>query len=278
MTQATVSRDIKELGLGEGADYIGERRGIQVRRAERGTNYVSRLHRAMAELSIDRRGQRESDRDAHAAGQRDDGGFGDRRSRMAGGPRNDRRRRHDSDRRALGAKRRPFVQQRFADLKAGSRGGMSRIVLAYSGGLDTSVLLKKLRPRGPRGRRDDRRPRRKRRDRRERRPRRVGGRARQGARASARTMRCCVDARERFIAEYAFAALRANALYQGVYPLSAALSRPLIAELLVETAHEYGASDGRARLHRQRQRPSSHRARRARARSRHWSCRAPLRE
>ena len=51
-----------------------------------------------------------------------------------------------------------------------------------------------------------------------------------------------VDARERFISEYAFAALRANALYQDVYPLSAALSRPLIAELLVQTAHEYGAT------------------------------------
>ena len=39
----------------------------------------------------------------------------------------------------------------------------------------------------------------------------------------------------------ALPALRANALYEGVYPLSAALSRPLIAALLVETAHRYGA-------------------------------------
>jgi len=50
-----------------------------------------------------------------------------------------------------------------------------------------------------------------------------------------------IDARERFIADYAFKALAANALYQGVYPLSAALSRPLIADLLVETAEQYGA-------------------------------------
>ncbi len=35
---------------------------------------------------------------------------------------------------------------------------------------------------------------------------------------------------------------QANALYQDVYPLSAALSRPLIADLLVKTAHEYGAT------------------------------------
>jgi argininosuccinate synthase len=36
-------------------------------------------------------------------------------------------------------------------------------------------------------------------------------------------------------------ALRANAAYQGIYPLSAALSRPLIGALLVETAHERAA-------------------------------------
>jgi argininosuccinate synthase len=45
-----------------------------------------------------------------------------------------------------------------------------------------------------------------------------------------------IDARERFIEEYASKALAANAMYEGVYPLSAALSRPLIAQLLVETA------------------------------------------
>src|ERR1700678_3236069 len=51
-----------------------------------------------------------------------------------------------------------------------------------------------------------------------------------------------IDARNRFVEEYAYAALRANALYQDVYPLSAALSRPLIAQLLVETAAAYSAS------------------------------------
>jgi len=50
-----------------------------------------------------------------------------------------------------------------------------------------------------------------------------------------------IDAKERFIEEFAQPALRANALYEGVYPLSASLSRPLIAALLVETAHRYGA-------------------------------------
>jgi argininosuccinate synthase len=49
-----------------------------------------------------------------------------------------------------------------------------------------------------------------------------------------------IDARERFISDYAYKALAANARYQGTYPLSAALSRPLIADLLVEVAGEYG--------------------------------------
>jgi argininosuccinate synthase len=118
---------------------------------------------------------------------------------------------------------------------------MRRIVLAYSGGLDTSVLLKKLILEGNEvvamtvdlGESDA-----------------IAG---TGARAALEAVRAkaldlgaydavLIDARERFIGEYAFAALRANALYQDVYPLSAALSRPLIAELLVKTAHEFGAT------------------------------------
>ncbi|MGB6518752.1 MAG: argininosuccinate synthase [Candidatus Cybelea sp.] len=117
---------------------------------------------------------------------------------------------------------------------------MSRVVLAYSGGLDTSVLLKKLILEGHEviamtvdlGESDA-----------------VTG---AGAAAVLEAVRAkaialgsydaiVVDARERFAGEYAFAALRANALYQGAYPLSAALSRPLIGGLLVEIAHQYGA-------------------------------------
>ncbi len=115
-----------------------------------------------------------------------------------------------------------------------------RVVLAYSGGLDTSVLLKKLILEGHEvvaltvnlGESDA-----------------LSG---AGAQAQLETVRekavalgafdaVLVDARERFIENYAFAALRANALYQDAYPLSAALSRPLIGELLVETAHAYRA-------------------------------------
>jgi argininosuccinate synthase len=116
-----------------------------------------------------------------------------------------------------------------------------RLVLAYSGGLDTSVLLKKLILEGYEvvamtadlGESDPA----------------AGAQAPaalEAVRAKALALGAydavLIDARRRFITEYAFAALGANALYQDVYPLCAALSRPLIADLLVKTAHEYGAT------------------------------------
>lgn len=50
-----------------------------------------------------------------------------------------------------------------------------------------------------------------------------------------------VDVREPFLTDYAFSALKAGALYEGQYPLASALSRPLIARLLVEVARQEGA-------------------------------------
>ncbi len=50
-----------------------------------------------------------------------------------------------------------------------------------------------------------------------------------------------IDARAKFAQEFILPSLLANALYEGVYPLSAALSRPLISELLVEVAKKEGA-------------------------------------
>jgi argininosuccinate synthase len=49
-----------------------------------------------------------------------------------------------------------------------------------------------------------------------------------------------VDARHRFAREYVLPAIRANALYGGGYPLFTALGRPLIAELAVEHARATG--------------------------------------
>jgi argininosuccinate synthase len=115
-----------------------------------------------------------------------------------------------------------------------------KIVLAYSGGLDTSVLLKQFIEAGHQvvamtanlGESDM-----------------VSGEGAQDALEAVRHKALklgavdavLIDARERFIENYAYKALAANALYQGVYPESAALSRPLIADLLVETAAQYGA-------------------------------------
>ena len=50
-----------------------------------------------------------------------------------------------------------------------------------------------------------------------------------------------VDARKAFVDEFVLPALKANALYQGQYPLATALARPLMARLLVATAVKEGA-------------------------------------
>ena len=50
-----------------------------------------------------------------------------------------------------------------------------------------------------------------------------------------------VDAKDEFVKDYAFEALKANALYENKYPLHSALSRPLIAKKMVELAHQHGA-------------------------------------
>jgi len=114
-----------------------------------------------------------------------------------------------------------------------------QIVLAYSGGLDTSVLLKQFIEAGHDvvamtanlGESDL-----------------VAGDGSQAALDAVRQKALnlgakdavMIDARDRFITDYAYNALAANARYQGTYPLSAALSRPLIADLLVEVAEQYG--------------------------------------
>ena len=50
-----------------------------------------------------------------------------------------------------------------------------------------------------------------------------------------------VDARRLFVENFAFPSLMAEALYEGVYPLATALGRPLIAKLLVDLAREEDA-------------------------------------
>jgi len=117
---------------------------------------------------------------------------------------------------------------------------VSTIVLAYSGGLDTSVLLKRLLLEGhdvialtaDLGESDAA----------------TGDAAADAIEAISAKARAlgardavALDVRERFFHEYVLPAFAANVRYEGCYPLSAALSRPLIAALLVETARAYGA-------------------------------------
>ncbi|MBM3147758.1 MAG: argininosuccinate synthase, partial [Actinobacteria bacterium] len=50
-----------------------------------------------------------------------------------------------------------------------------------------------------------------------------------------------IDAKDELAQDYILPALMANALYEDKYPLVSSLSRPLIAKKLVEKAHEHGA-------------------------------------
>ena len=78
------------------------------------------------------------------------------------------------------------------------------------------------------------------------------------------------DVREEYVERVPLSkALKANALYENKYPLLSAMSRPIIVKHLVEEAHRTGATLHRPRLHRQGQRPGPLRGRHRRARPRH---------
>ncbi|MDD2252399.1 MAG: argininosuccinate synthase [Dehalococcoidales bacterium] len=51
-----------------------------------------------------------------------------------------------------------------------------------------------------------------------------------------------IDAKDSYVNEFIFPALKANAFYEGEYPLATALSRPLMARLMVEVARQEGAT------------------------------------
>lgn len=110
---------------------------------------------------------------------------------------------------------------------------VDHVVLAYSGGLDTSVAIPWIREHyGARvtalsvdvGQEGE-----------------LQGALDRALRNGAEDARL-VEAKSTFVREFLWPALRANALYQGVYPLSTALARPLIARTLAETALGLGAS------------------------------------
>jgi argininosuccinate synthase len=108
-----------------------------------------------------------------------------------------------------------------------------KVVLAYSGGVDTSVCIPYLKQEwgveevitlaADLGQGDELEP------------------IRQKALNSGASISLVVDGRAEFVRDYAFPALMANALYENRYPLSTSLARPLIAKMLVEAAEKYGA-------------------------------------
>lgn len=51
-----------------------------------------------------------------------------------------------------------------------------------------------------------------------------------------------IDAKDTFVRHFVFPALKADALYEGQYPLATALGRPLIAKILVDVARAEGAT------------------------------------
>ena len=107
-----------------------------------------------------------------------------------------------------------------------------KVVLAYSGGLDTSIILKWLQTEygcevvtftADLGQGEELEP----------------------ARAKAEMMGASdiyiEDVREEFVRDFVFPMFRANAVYEGLYLLGTSIARPLISKRLVEIAEETGA-------------------------------------
>ena len=110
---------------------------------------------------------------------------------------------------------------------------VNKVVLAYSGGLDTSVILKWLQDvyscevvtfTADIGQGEEVEP------------------ARSKAQAMGIREIYIEDLREEFVRDYVFPMFRANAIYEGEYLLGTSIARPLIAKRLIEIANESGAT------------------------------------
>ena len=113
-----------------------------------------------------------------------------------------------------------------------SKSDIKKVVLAYSGGLDTSIILKWLQNEyecevvtftADLGQGEELEP------------------ARKKAEMMGIREIYMDDLREEFVRDFVFPMFRANALYEGVYLLGTSIARPLIAKRLVEIAAETGA-------------------------------------
>lgn len=113
-----------------------------------------------------------------------------------------------------------------------SKRDVQRVVLAYSGGLDTSVILKWLQTTyncevvtftADLGQGEELEP------------------ARINAERMGASEIYIEDLKEEFVRDYVFPMFRANAIYEGTYLLGTSIARPLIAKRQVEIAEEVGA-------------------------------------
>lgn len=113
-----------------------------------------------------------------------------------------------------------------------SKKDIKKVVLAYSGGLDTSIILKWLREEydcevvtftADIGQGEEVEP------------------ARAKAEAMGVNSIYIDDLREEFARDYVYPMMRANAMYEGEYRLGTSIARPLIAKRLIEIANETGA-------------------------------------
>ena len=111
-------------------------------------------------------------------------------------------------------------------------GDVKKVVLAYSGGLDTSIILRWLQEAyrcqvvtftADIGQGDELEP------------------ARKKAKAMGAAKIYVEDLREEFVRDFVFPMFRAAALYEGVYLLGTSIARPLIAKRQIEIANEVGA-------------------------------------
>src|SRR5947207_11371331 len=115
---------------------------------------------------------------------------------------------------------------------ANKSGDVKKVVLAYSGGLDTSVILRWLQETyrcevvtftADLGQGEELAP------------------ARKKAELMGATQIFIDDLREEFVRDFVFPMFRANALYEGAYLLGTSIARPLIAKRQIEIARQVGA-------------------------------------
>ncbi len=117
-------------------------------------------------------------------------------------------------------------------MKAAAKSSVKKVVLAYSGGLDTSIILRWLQDTyqcevvtftADLGQGEELEP------------------ARKKAEMMGVKEIFIEDLREEFVRDYVFPMFRANALYEGVYLLGTSIARPLIAKRQIEIARQTGA-------------------------------------